>query len=122
MLTKSEVAAFRRSLTKALQKQTAAASELARETQEALHARSNQTLPDRPERQADSDADVVEQEIDLALLENTELTVHETEAALARITAGTFGICSVCEQPIAKERLKALPTTRYCIRCARNVE
>jgi len=28
-------------------------------------------------------------------------------------------LCSICQQPIAPERLEVLPDTRYCVRCAR---
>ncbi len=34
--------------------------------------------------------------------------------ALARIDAGVYGRCDECEEPIAIERLKALPYTRLC--------
>ncbi len=37
------------------------------------------------------------------------------DAALARMDAGTYGVCIDCEEEIAPERLEALP---YAIRCA----
>jgi DnaK suppressor protein len=39
------------------------------------------------------------------------------EDALARISAGRFGICEVCKQPISKARLEAVPWTRVCRDC-----
>ncbi len=39
--------------------------------------------------------------------------------ALARIEAGTFGICEMCGEPIAVKRLKARPVTTHCIDCKR---
>jgi DnaK suppressor protein len=119
MLTKPDILAFQKSLSTLLKKRRELALNLAQETQAELHARGTHTLPDRPERQADPRTDEVEQEIDLALLENADITVHEIEAALERIKLGSFGMCSVCNRPISKERLTALPSTRYCIRCAR---
>ena len=39
------------------------------------------------------------------------------EEALARIAQGTFGMCDVCERPIAEARLKAVPWTHLCRDC-----
>jgi RNA polymerase-binding transcription factor DksA len=43
--------------------------------------------------------------------EGTELA--EVEAALGRLAAGTYGICEATGLPIAPERLRALPWTRW---------
>ncbi|MCX7523446.1 TraR/DksA C4-type zinc finger protein [Microbacterium sp. STN6] len=42
------------------------------------------------------------------------------DAALARIDAGTYGVCARCGGPIAPERLQARPTAELCITCARD--
>lgn len=42
----------------------------------------------------------------------------QIRAALARIDAGTFGICVVCGEPIAEERLNVVPYATKCQRCA----
>jgi RNA polymerase-binding transcription factor len=39
------------------------------------------------------------------------------EDALVRIRAGKFGVCEVCNQPISKARLEAVPWTRVCRDC-----
>jgi len=44
------------------------------------------------------------------LREDLELT--EIDAALARIEAGTYGICEATGEPIAAARLRAIPWTR----------
>ncbi len=41
------------------------------------------------------------------------------EDALARIREGTYGRCVECDQPIAPERLEALPHAARCISCQR---
>lgn len=41
--------------------------------------------------------------------------------ALARIDAGTYGICTSCGSPIAVERLEARPSAALCIDCARKL-
>ena len=38
--------------------------------------------------------------------------------ALARLHAGTYGICVACRSPIAYGRLLALPETRVCVHCS----
>lgn len=38
-------------------------------------------------------------------------------AALARVDAGTYGICLGCREPIPYARLAAIPETQTCIDC-----
>ena len=40
------------------------------------------------------------------------------EAALKRISEGTYGTCAKCGEPIEPKRLKALPTAATCISCS----
>ena len=40
------------------------------------------------------------------------------EAALARIEAGSYGICRRCREPISPARLSVLPTALECVDCA----
>ena len=42
----------------------------------------------------------------------------DTEEALARLSAGTYGRCESCAGAIATGRLAVAPETRYCARCA----
>lgn len=42
----------------------------------------------------------------------------EIEAALARADAGTYGICTVCGNPIPPGRLEARPAAATCVACA----
>jgi RNA polymerase-binding transcription factor DksA len=42
----------------------------------------------------------------------------DTEDALRRVTAGTFGRCEQCAAPISEVVLAAAPESRYCGRCA----
>lgn len=38
--------------------------------------------------------------------------------AIARIDKGEYGICELCGEPIKVERLKAVPYTSMCVKCA----
>ena len=44
--------------------------------------------------------------------------LRQVDAALARLDAGEFGICTRCGQPVAADRLAARPTASTCIACA----
>lgn len=41
--------------------------------------------------------------------------LREVDAALARMAAGTFGLCDVCGEPIEADRLWSDPLTRLCL-------
>lgn len=55
-----------------------------------------------------------------SLAAETRLNLDAIDAALERVGAGTYGICSQCGRPIAPARLDALPATSRCISCARS--
>ena len=40
------------------------------------------------------------------------------EAALARLDAGSYGVCEQCGKQISDERLEAMPQASRCIDCA----
>ncbi|MDZ7828194.1 MAG: TraR/DksA C4-type zinc finger protein [Halofilum sp. (in: g-proteobacteria)] len=42
--------------------------------------------------------------------------------ALARIEAGDYGYCAICDEPIDPRRLAFDPTVELCIRCAERAE
>ena len=48
--------------------------------------------------------------------------LEEVNRALIKIENGTYGICEMCEEDIAIERLKVKPHARYCIICRGIVE
>ena len=46
----------------------------------------------------------------------------QVEAALTRLEAGIYGTCENCSDPIAAERLLALPQTTLCLDCSAEEE
>lgn len=75
------------------------------------------SLEDQP---GDPLEDVPVQEVadTLSRLEGRERRqLDEVNAALARLEAGTFGVCEGCSSPIPLARLRAIPTARYCVEC-----
>ena len=71
---------------------------------------------------ADSATATLDREIDYTLEENSEHVLAEIDGALERIAAGTYGTCATCGQPIAEERLDAIPYATQCIDCKRRDE
>lgn len=54
-----------------------------------------------------------------ALRDETKATIAEIDAALDRLDAGEYGVCTDCGRPISAERLDVLPATPTCVECAR---
>ncbi|TAK60668.1 TraR/DksA family transcriptional regulator [Methylobacter sp.] len=44
--------------------------------------------------------------------------IEMVKQAIDRIDKGQYGLCQVCGEPIGKERLKAIPYSSMCIKCA----
>lgn len=56
-------------------------------------------------------------ETDLAQKSRDRVLLNSVDAALKRISEGTFDQCLNCEQEINAKRLEAIPWVRYCITC-----
>jgi RNA polymerase-binding protein DksA len=63
-----------------------------------------------------------DRELDYTLEDNAEQLLAAIDAALARMEAGTYGLCRNCGRPISPERLEAIPWTTHCIECKRREE
>ncbi|MER5643428.1 TraR/DksA C4-type zinc finger protein [Streptosporangium sp. NPDC002524] len=72
--------------------------------------------------QADAGARTYEREREIALTLNSRDLVAQNERAIARIDAGTYGVCESCHQPIGKERLQAFPRATLCVACKQREE
>ena len=53
-----------------------------------------------------------------AIDDEAKQTIRLIDAALARIKAGSYGICAVCGEEIPEKRLAALPYATTCVKCA----
>jgi RNA polymerase-binding protein DksA len=54
-------------------------------------------------------------DVGLAEVARDAAEVRDINAALARIGAGTYGVCIDCARPIERKRLEAYPTAKRCI-------
>ncbi len=52
-------------------------------------------------------------------LRQAEQRLNDLRYVLSKVDDADFGICTVCKQPIAIERLLVVPESPYCIHCAR---
>ncbi|MBI5144838.1 MAG: TraR/DksA C4-type zinc finger protein [Candidatus Omnitrophica bacterium] len=71
---------------------------------------------------ADVATDTYDREFSLGLASNEREALYELDDALKKIDEGTFGICEECKSPIAKNRLKAVPYARLCVKCQERKE
>jgi RNA polymerase-binding transcription factor DksA len=60
----------------------------------------------------EGDTLAVERDFGLARAASARQTIEEIDAALARLDAGTYGICEYSGEPIPEERLEAIPWAR----------
>lgn len=60
----------------------------------------------------------IERFADVAVHDQLVQQLGAVEVALQRLDDGTYGTCEKCEQPIADERLEAVPWASRCVRCA----
>ncbi len=96
-----------------------------------LIARLNQLIPLQNQARAnldeqvmtspgdDADISVMDTSADyfLRLANDNQQEILAVREGLERIQKKTYGICDSCENPIAIERLRRLPTARLCIEC-----
>jgi DnaK suppressor protein len=73
--------------------------------------------PELDEGFADAGQATAERSNLLLVVQSLRDSLHDVEDALGRMEAGRYGACQRCGQPIAKERLEALPAVRWCISC-----
>ena len=57
------------------------------------------------------------QGMSLRLRDRERVLIQKIELALAKISAGTYGVCEACEESIEVKRLEARPVAELCIRC-----
>ncbi|CAM5358344.1 TraR/DksA family transcriptional regulator [Streptomyces narbonensis] len=65
--------------------------------------------------QADTGTKNITREHELALAANAREMLEQTEHALERLDAGTYGLCEVCGKPIGKARMQAFPRATLCV-------
>ena len=80
------------------------------------------SVRDAGDDQADAGTKAFEREQELALTQNARDLLDQGDRALARIDAGTYGVCESCGKPIGKARLLAFPRATLCVACKQREE
>jgi DnaK suppressor protein len=84
--------------------------------------RLSDAVRDAGDDQADAGTKAFEREHELALTQNARDLLDQSERALTRIDAGTYGVCESCGEPIGKARLLAFPRATLCVKCKQREE
>ncbi len=66
---------------------------------------------------ADAGSKAFEREQEMSIADNARDLLLQTQKALDRIEAGTYGACESCSGPIGKARLQAFPRATLCLEC-----
>jgi DnaK suppressor protein len=69
-------------------------------------------------RIGDGTTEAISRLTDIGVGRSLETGLARTERALAKLDAGTYGICDVCGEPINPARLEAMPDSVLCVACA----
>jgi len=80
------------------------------------------SVRDAGDDQADAGTKAFERDHELALTQNARHLLEQGERALARIDAGTYGVCESCGRAIGKARLLAFPRAALCVECKQREE
>jgi RNA polymerase-binding transcription factor DksA len=78
--------------------------------------------PDRANDNAASDSEANEESSHdrfAAMLDELKIKLGNIDAALARISDGSYGFCTNCREMIDTDRLAILPTATLCLSCER---
>ena len=71
---------------------------------------------------ADAGTDTFDRDFALSLVSSEQEALTEIDSAIKRIHDGSYGVCEITQKPIAKERLLAVPFTRYSAEAQKDLE
>ncbi|MBW8782775.1 MAG: transcriptional regulator [Verrucomicrobia bacterium] len=71
---------------------------------------------------ADAGTDTFDRDFALSLVSSEQEALSEVEAAIKRVKDGSYGTCEITQKPIARERLLAVPFTRYSAEAQKDIE
>jgi len=89
---------------------------------EALRSGGSGGLSNTPQHAAEQGSENYDQSLSLNLAAQDRRLIKDIDDALARVEAGTYGLCELTGHPIPEERLTELPWARYTIEAARELE
>jgi len=63
-----------------------------------------------------------EDEDSVSLVHTLQETLDDITRALAKLDAGTYGVCEGCQGSVGNARLYEMPAARLCVECAEKAE
>ena len=71
---------------------------------------------------ADAGTDTFDRDFALSLVSSEQEALSEGDAAIKRIQEGTYGVCELTGKPITRDRLSAVPFTRFSAEAQKELE
>ena len=121
-LKKADLERFRKQLNAIQDRLRSDTSAVVEQTKQGSGGQSGGQLSNAPLHLGDTGTEEFLYDMNTTLLENEQFLLRETLDAERRIDEGTYGQCGNCGKQIRKERLQAIPYTRYCVQCAEKID
>lgn len=74
-------------------------------------------FPNFGDGEDESAEEVATYDANLQVSDSMQSELRDTNEALRRLEADTYGICKYCQNPIDEHRLRARPTSSSCVAC-----
>jgi len=87
-----------------------------------LSENAREARPQFSEHIADAGTDAYDRDWALGMLSSEQDALFQIEQALDRIRHGTYGVCELTGRKISRERLEAIPWTRFSAEAVRQLE
>jgi RNA polymerase-binding transcription factor DksA len=71
---------------------------------------------------ADAGTDTFDRDFALSMVASEQEALSEIDAAIKRIHDGSYGVCEITQKPISRDRLLAVPFTRYSAEAQKEIE
>jgi len=78
-------------------------------------------FPDFTQSLEESSEEVEEYLNLLPVEKRLEIKLLDVKRALEKIKRKKYGFCEICGKKISQERLRALPHTKFCLKCAKKI-
>ena len=121
-LTKKELTEFKKIILKRKEEIVEDIKQISEDTLKKSQKESSGDISGYTYHMADVATDNYDREFSLGLASSDRDFIYELEDALKRIEDGTFGVCECCKALIAKNRLKAVPHAKLCVKCQEKKE
>ena len=116
-MTKTELDKYRKLLLKKKEEILQAVKRIEKDTLSRSQRDASGDLSGYTLHMADIATDSYDREFSLGLASNAQQILYEIDEALKRLKEKGFGDCLLCEKPIPKKRLRAIPYASLCIAC-----